>query len=229
MRESCEATSAALSSLAAPVMALICAFSSISRSRSDPAFSKSCVLQQRPSTRRQHRWMPQIIQGPLWLCFVTKRSQTLWLTMIWLTMIWQETNLCHGSTHGLVLLELITRQQKTDSMNSVAPSSCRFPSYPISIQTTQNFLSFLRTGKSPDGSIFLLEQRAELLVQVPRLLRQLGVPEAHAAARLVDQVDGLVGQESAPAWDSFVRLVSEPQDTDGKWTIRWCRTACSLN
>ena len=58
----------------------------------------------------------------------------------------------------------------------------------------------LAAGDSaPDGGVLLLQQRAELLVQVAGLLRQLGVPQAHAAARLVDQVDGLVGQEPAPA------------------------------
>jgi len=73
-------------------------------------------------------------------------------------------------------------------------------------QTIQGF--WVRTDETPDGGVLLLEQRAEFLVQVPRLLRQLGVPQAHAAARLVNQVDGLVGQEPAMIQDSAISFIS---------------------
>ena len=44
---------------------------------------------------------------------------------------------------------------------------------------------------SAHGGVLLLEQRAQLLVQVARLLRQLRVPQAHPRARLINQVNGL--------------------------------------
>jgi hypothetical protein len=41
------------------------------------------------------------------------------------------------------------------------------------------------------GGVLLLEQRAQLLVQVSGLLWQLRVPQPHARPGLVDEIDGL--------------------------------------
>jgi hypothetical protein len=46
------------------------------------------------------------------------------------------------------------------------------------------------------GGVFLLEQRAQLAVGLARGLGERRVPEAHARAGLVDQVDRLVGEEA---------------------------------
>lgn len=54
-------------------------------------------------------------------------------------------------------------------------------------------------SNTPHGGVLLLEQSAQLLVELASLLRQLRVPQAHAAARLINQIDSLrrVGREPA--------------------------------
>lgn len=48
----------------------------------------------------------------------------------------------------------------------------------------------------PDSSLLLLEQGTQLLVQLPRLLRQLRMLQPHPGACLIDQVDGLHNSHS---------------------------------
>lgn len=45
-----------------------------------------------------------------------------------------------------------------------------------------------------DGPVLLAAQTTQLVVEVAQLLRQRHVADAHARARLVQHVDGLVGQ-----------------------------------
>mmetsp|Transcript_26776 Transcript_26776/g.58372 ORF Transcript_26776/g.58372 Transcript_26776/m.58372 type:complete len:1072 (-) Transcript_26776:90-3305(-) len=49
---------------------------------------------------------------------------------------------------------------------------------------------------APDCAVLLLDDGLELLVQVACLLRQLDVAQPHPGAGLINQIDGLVGQEA---------------------------------
>ena len=53
----------------------------------------------------------------------------------------------------------------------------------------------LETYLAAHSSVLLLEQRAQLLVQVAGLFRQLRMPQPHPGAGLIDQVNGLWGDD----------------------------------
>ena len=136
-------------------MAAICAFSSISRSRSCPAFSKSCTGTIRHS-KHQHSVRWNACSQP---CYLEAKQ----------AFLSKYVKVCRRAAAScLPYLQTVSK----------LPSRC--------------CRAWQAAGHlSAHGGVLLLEQRAQLLVQVARLFRQLRVPQPHARPCLINEVDRL--------------------------------------
>lgn len=122
-------------SLALLVMALIWDFSSISRSRREPAFSKSWALQVAK------------ICGKVRVVNFDKSG-------VLSGMGWCRADICEKhAQHRVTVID--------------------------------------RLCAIPDSCVLLLQQRTQLLVQLPRLLWQLSMPQPHTGPCLINEINGL--------------------------------------